>query len=120
MNVHVLIRDPRLLRERQPLKDRKMFKRSSLAVRVLGSSALFLVLAPLVARTAESAAADTGPVANGALPGPFPLFPPTNWWNLDVSGAPVDSNSAALISFINNGGTRGPHPYLCGDVAPGG
>ena len=77
-----------------------MLKRLSLAVRVLGSSALLLFIAPFVARTAESAAADTGPVANGALPGPFPLFPPTNWWNLDVSGAPVDSNSAAFIAFM--------------------
>ena len=96
-----------------------MFKRMSLAGRVLGSSALLLVLAPLVARTAESAAEDTGPVANGTLPGPFPLFPATNWWNLDVSGAPADSNSAAFISFINNGGTRRLHPDFGGDVSPG-
>ena len=111
---------PRLSQlERQPLKDPKTLKRLSLAVRILGSSALLLVLAPLVARTAESAAADTGPVANGALPGPFPLFPPTNWWNLDISGAPVDSNSAAFIAFINNGGTRRLHPDFGGDVFPG-
>ena len=96
-----------------------MLKQLSLAVRVLGSSALLLFIAPLVARTSESAVEDTGPVANGALPGPFPLFPPTNWWNLDVSGAPVDSNSAAFISFVNNGGTRRLHPDFGGDVSPG-
>ena len=96
-----------------------MFKRLSLAVQVLGSCVLLLVIAPLAARTAESAAADTGPVANGTLPGPFPLFPPANWWNLDVSGAPVDSNSAAFIAFINNGGTRRLHPDFGGDVSPG-
>ena len=96
-----------------------MFKRLPLAVRVLGSSMLLMVIASPAVRTAESAVADTGPVANGALPGPFPLFPPTNWWNLDVSGAPVDSNSAAFIAFINNGGTRRLHPDFGGDVSPG-
>jgi hypothetical protein len=96
-----------------------MFKRLPLAVRVLAGSGLLLVFASQAARTAESTAADVGPVANGALPGPFPLFPPTNWWNLDVSGAPVDPNSAAFISFINNGGTRRLHPDFGGDVSPG-
>lgn len=60
-----------------------------------------------------------GPVANGALPGPFPLFPATNWWNLDVGSAPVDPSSAAFIAFINNGGTRRLHPDFGGDVSPG-
>ena len=35
--------------------------------------------------------------SGGPLP---PLFPPSNWWNLDVSAAPVDPASAAYISFI--------------------
>ena len=47
-------------------------------------------------------------VRGGALPGPLPLFPPDNWWNTDISAAPVDPNSAAYISFI--GPTRGMHP----------
>ena len=42
----------------------------------------------------------------GALPQPLPLFPPDNWWNLDISNWPVDANSANFISFINNGGTH--------------
>ena len=96
-----------------------MFKRLPLAVRVLAGSGLLLVFASLAARTAESAVVDVGPVANGALPGPFPLFPPTNWWNLDISGAPVDPNSAAFISFVNNAGTRRLHPDFGGDVSPG-
>ncbi len=96
-----------------------MFKRLPLAVRVLAGSCLLLAFALLAARTAESAATDAGPVANGTLPGPFPLFPTTNWWNLDVSGAPVDSNSAAFIAFINNSGTRRLHPDFGGDVSPG-
>ena len=36
------------------------------------------------------------------------LFPPTNWWNQDISAAPVDPNSIAYIAFI--GATRGLHP----------
>jgi hypothetical protein len=59
------------------------------------------------------------PVEGGAVPQPVPLFPPTNWWNLDVSGAPVDPGSAAYIAFINNGGTRHLHPDFGGDVSPG-
>lgn len=37
----------------------------------------------------------------GALPQPLPLFPPDNWWNLDISNWPVDANSGNFISFIN-------------------
>jgi hypothetical protein len=46
-------------------------------------------------------------VPGGPL-GSTQIFPPTNWWNVDISGAPVDSNSAAYISFI--GTTRRLHP----------
>jgi hypothetical protein len=51
----------------------------------------------------------------GSLPQPLPLFPADNWWNLDISSWPVDSNSANYISFINNGGTRKLHPDFGGD-----
>jgi hypothetical protein len=51
---------------------------------------------------------------NGALPGPLPLFPADNWWNADVTSAPVDPNSAAFINFI--GSSRGMHPDLGGDT----
>ncbi len=60
----------------------------------------------------------TGPVANGTLPGPFPLFPPGNWWNLDIRSAPVDPGSAAYISFI--GATRRLHPDFGGDASSSG
>jgi hypothetical protein len=53
----------------------------------------------------------------GTLPGPLPLFPPDNWWNMDVSAAPVDAQSAAYISFI--GATRSLHPDFGGDASPG-
>jgi hypothetical protein len=61
----------------------------------------------------------SAPTPNGPLPGPFPLFPPTNWWNLDISSAPVDPGSQDFIDFINNGGTRQLHPDFGGEVSPG-
>jgi hypothetical protein len=54
---------------------------------------------------------------NGVLPAPLPLFPRTNWWNVDISQAPVDSSSANFISFI--GTTRRLHPDFGGEVSPG-
>jgi len=36
------------------------------------------------------------------------LFPGSNWWNQDITSAPVDPNSSAFITFI--GATRGLHP----------
>lgn len=53
------------------------------------------------------------PQRNGALPPPMPLFPPSNWWNTDITNAPVDPNSASYIAFI--GATRGLHPDFGGD-----
>jgi len=54
-------------------------------------------------------------VRGGALPQPLPLFPADNWWNLDISSWPVDTNSASYISIINNGGTRHLHPDFGGN-----
>jgi hypothetical protein len=53
----------------------------------------------------------------GAIPGPLPIFPNDNWWNLDVSAAPVDPASASYIAFI--GPARAMHPDFGGDVSPG-
>ena len=55
----------------------------------------------------------------GALPQPLPLFPPDNWWNLDISSWPVDPNSSSFVSFINNGGTRRLHPDFGGNAGSG-
>lgn len=55
----------------------------------------------------------------GPLPQPLPLFPSTNWWNTDISTAPVDPGSASFIAFINNGGTRRLHPDFGGDAGDG-
>lgn len=49
----------------------------------------------------------------GSLPAPLPLFPTDNWWNTDISSAPVDPKSASFIAFI--GGSRGMHPDFGGD-----
>ena len=37
-----------------------------------------------------------------------PLFPSDNWWNEDISNAPVEPQSSAYIDFI--GRTRAMHP----------
>ncbi len=68
--------------------------------------AALLLLAAVVA-LAQS------PQPNGPLPGPMPLFPPDNWWNTDISVAPVDPNSAAYIAFISP--SPGMHPDFGGD-----
>jgi hypothetical protein len=50
-------------------------------------------------------------IASAVLGGPIggaQVFPSDNWWNADISQAPVDQNSAAFISFI--GTTRKLHP----------
>jgi hypothetical protein len=52
----------------------------------------------------------------GAMP-EIPLFPPDNWWNVDITTAPVDANSANFIIWI--GLNRGMHPDFGGDVDPG-
>jgi hypothetical protein len=70
----------------------------------------------LVVATTIAVAAAT---LNGPLPGPLPLFPQSNWWNADVSNAPIDSASAAYIAFINNGSARRLHPDFGGEASPG-
>ncbi len=42
------------------------------------------------------------------------VFPPSNWWNLDISDAPVDASSAAFISTI--GPSRAVHPDFGGNA----
>jgi len=61
----------------------------------------------------------TAATLGGSLPAPLPLFPVDNWWNLDVSSAPVDPASASYITFINNGSTRRLHPDFGGEASAG-
>jgi hypothetical protein len=56
-------------------------------------------------------------VLGGPLPGPLPIFPADNWWNLDVSTAPIDPASSSYIAFI--GSTRTMHPDFGGNVSTG-
>ncbi len=60
------------------------------------------------------------PAEGAAVPGPLPVFPADNWWNADISAAPVDPGSAQYIAFINNGGARHLHPDFGGEAEPGG
>ena len=69
----------------------------------------WMVFACLLTAVGARAEATRG----GRLPVPLPLLPPTNWWNLDISGAPLDPGSAGYIAFI--GPTRGLHPDFGGD-----
>ncbi|MGE4067780.1 MAG: hypothetical protein AB7H88_13465 [Vicinamibacterales bacterium] len=73
---------------------------------------LVLVLAAAVAVAAQS-----GVQPGGAVPGPLPLFPADNWWNQDVTTAPVDPASDAFIAFI--GASRRAHPDFGGYESPG-
>src|ERR1700740_270783 len=43
----------------------------------------------------------------GPIPVPLPLFPGNNWWNTDISHAPVDANSANFITHINTNPQNG-------------
>ncbi len=66
------------------------------------------------------AATQGGPIAV-----PQPLFPPNNWWNVDVSNAPLDPSSNAFITFINlpysttDPFVRRLHPDFGGDAGGG-
>lgn len=59
------------------------------------------------------------PVQGAPPPAPLPVFPADNWWNTDISAAPVDPSSASYIAFINNGGTRRLHPDFGGEESSG-
>ena len=52
-------------------------------------------------------------------PGPWPVFPGTNWWNLEVASAPLDPGSAGYIAYINLGGVKHLHPDLGGTLDDG-
>ena len=76
-----------------------------------------LVFAVLIGAlvTAHSSAQFTP--AERLTPLPNPLFSADNWWNQDVSAAPIDARSAQLIAFI--GAARRLHPDFGGYESPG-
>ena len=63
---------------------------------------LVAVLVALAAAVPRSVAppAPVGLEIGGELPGPLPLFPPDNWWNLDIADAPLDGGSDAYMGVI--------------------
>ncbi|HVY47976.1 MAG TPA: hypothetical protein VHB21_18945 [Minicystis sp.] len=54
----------------------------------------------------QNTSSSTGAGAGGG--GACPIFPGDNWWNTDVSTAPVDANSDAYVAFIDANGGDGP------------
>jgi hypothetical protein len=78
----------------------------------------FLLAAALLLMTGAAFAATQG----GTMPVPLPLFPPNNWWNTDISAAPVDPSSNAFMATITTQMTNptthaiaGLHPDFGGD-----
>src|SRR5215471_19889836 len=66
----------------------------------------------------SGAQAQSGPPERiGQLPGPLPLFPADNWWNQDISAAPIDPGSAQFIAYV--GTSRRLHPDFGGYESPG-
>ena len=75
------------------------------------------LLAVLISVAAVGSVVAATNMLGGAIPGPLPIFPPDNWWNLDISAAPVDPASASYINFI--GPAKTLHPDFGGDVSTG-
>jgi hypothetical protein len=84
---------------------------------------LYMLLAVLLnvfaTSVADAQCPPTVPVEGAAPPGPLPVFPSDNWWNVDVTSAPTDPASSSYVAFINNGGTRRLHPDFGGEASPG-
>jgi hypothetical protein len=74
-----------------------------------------LVTAALLVATVGLVSAALPPALTGPLDG-RQVFPRSNWWNLDITSAPVDPSSAAYINFVsgrvggNTTATRRLHP----------
>jgi hypothetical protein len=75
----------------------------------------------LIPGAAVQAQPSSYPAEGQGLPSPLPLFPADNWWNVDVSSAPLDAQSASFINFINApySGPRKLHPDFGGQSSPG-
>ncbi len=92
-----------------------MKRKQTVPIRSLARAALLPVVAVAVLHAAAP------PVRNEPLAG-RQVFPRSNWWNQDVSAAPVDPQSAAIIDWISGRSTNpsavrrlhpdfGPPPY---------
>jgi hypothetical protein len=67
----------------------------------------FRIAATFVIAATAVVTAAAPPVINESLVG-RQVFPVSNWWNLDVSQAPVDSRSAQLIDWISGRSASNP------------
>ena len=78
-----------------------------------------MLAAALATVTAALVYAAAPPVLTGSLDGRR-VFPPNNWWNLDIGQAPLDPNSAGYISFISGRSASNPSATrsLHGDFGP--
>jgi hypothetical protein len=88
-------------------------------MRTTAAKVLLAIALGFAAQTALAQCPAQVPAEGAPPPAPLPLFPSDNWWNTDISTAPVDASSVAYISFINNGGTRRLHPDFGGEASPG-
>jgi hypothetical protein len=91
--------------------------RSLTLVRSLPDACRRTLLAAALSAAALGTVAAAPSMLGGAIPGPLPIFPPDNWWNADISSAPVDPASSSYINFI--GPAKTLHPDFGGDVSPG-
>jgi hypothetical protein len=74
-------------------------RHSTCRARSVSVRTVFVVFVSAAAVLVVSAA--TPPVLTEPLNG-RQVFPTSNWWNLDISGAPVDPASAQFINWISN------------------
>lgn len=87
-------------------------------MKTLTLRARFLTAALLGALAAHGASAQAmAPRLEAGLPGPPPLGLATNWWNTDISAAPVAAGSAGFIAYI--GSAQPLHPDFGGTLADG-
>ena len=66
-----------------------------------------LIAAALATATVALVSAAAPPVLTGPL-GARQVFPATNWWNLDISQAPLDPASANFINFVSGRSPSNP------------
>ncbi len=102
----------------------KSFRNAPLTARAVAALAVLASLAPVPARGSWTAARAIlalamPPRLEASLPGPLPLFPPTHWWNTDVSAAPVDPGSDDFIDYVNDGDPQPLHPDFGGTLPNG-
>jgi hypothetical protein len=60
----------------------------------------------------DATPADAGPMTSRPTVGGCAVFPTDNWWNLDVSTAPVDPDSANIVANINGHGSVAAETFL--------